>query len=427
MRFYLLIVALIVSLMGGALTPEAAAADKPNIVILFADDMGYGDAGCFGHPTIRTPHIDRMAVEGLKLTGFSVAVGSCRPSRTSLMTGRYAARIHPTFYMSSGPCEPMPQREFTLPEGLKQAGYVTGMTGKWHLRPSPEDLGFDKNYRVKRDDITTRRSTEAAIEFFRENRDRPFFFYLAYYMPHVPLKASQAFKGKSARGFYGDAIEEIDWSVGQVMKELRDLGIAEKTFVFFTSDNGPWLKKDLEGGTAGLLRGGKGTTWEGGVREPTVAWWPGRIEPGTQTIAFATTMDLYQTVLGLAGVEPPEELIYDGRDMREVLIDGSPDGRDELFLYYYVNTTAPEGSGGERLAGYQIRAARLGKWKAHFITTELQDSPKVEHETPLLFDLQVDPREKFDVAAEHPEVIERIKEAVAAHVAERDAELAKWE
>lgn len=413
----------------GFQAPPPGNPDTPNIIILFADDMGYGDTGLTGHPTIDTPNLDRMAREGMQLSQFNVAVASCRPSRASLMTGRYAARIHPTFYYSGGPSEAIPEYEFGLAEGLKQAGYATAMTGKWHLTPEPEKLGFDRLYRVERDSITTRRSTEAAVDFMRENRDGPFFFYLSYYMPHVPLRVSETFDGRSRRGQYGDTIEEIDWSVGRVLDELQTLGIAENTFVIFTSDNGPWLKKDLDGGNAGLLRGGKGTTWEGGVRVPAFTWWPGTIEAGTRTAAFVTAMDLYQTALGLAGIKAPGHLIFDGRDRRDVFVEGSGKDRDELMVYYYINKTKRrvDKIGVEELViGHDIRAARLGPWKAHFITTETQGAPKVHHEEPLLFHLDLDPREKFDVAAEHPEVVDRIRRLVEEHVKERDAEIASF-
>src|SRR6185295_17361509 len=301
--------------------------EKPNIVVVFVDDMGYGDMGCAGHPTIRTPNLDRMAAEGMRFTDFYVAAPVCTPSRAALLTGRYAVRSgmasdkrRVLFPNSAGG---LPDGEITIAEGLKSRGYATAMVGKWHLGHLPQYLptrqGFESwfglpysndmdrlpapkpgepkwtQYNVplmRNEEIVerpadqttlTRRYTEEALKIIKSNREKPFFLYLAHAMPHVPLFAGEAFAGKSARGLYGDVIEEIDWSVGQVLAAIRAEGIEKKTLVVFSSDNGPWLIMKENGGSAGLLQEGKGSTWEGGMREPALFWWPGKIAAGVVT------------------------------------------------------------------------------------------------------------------------------------------------
>jgi len=277
---------------------QAGITDRPNIIILFADDLGYGDIGPFGHPTIQTPHLNRMAREGMRLTQFYVAASVCTPSRAGLLTGRLPVRSgmasderRVLFPNSKGG---LPDEEITIAEALKKEGYATAAIGKWHLGHLPEHLptehGFDRYYGVPYSNdmktdangekgvplvrnktiveypatqrTLTRRYTEEALSFIEANETQPFFLYLPYTFPHVPLHASEAFRDTSARGLYGDVVEEIDWSVGQILGTLRDRGLAKNTLVVFTSDNGPWLTQDLRGGSAGLLRGGKGSTWE---------------------------------------------------------------------------------------------------------------------------------------------------------------------
>jgi arylsulfatase A-like enzyme len=246
----------------------------------------------------------------------------------------------------------------------------------------------------------TRRYTEAAVEFIEANRARPFFLYFAHTMPHVPLFASEAFKGKSPRGIYGDVVEELDWSVGRILATLREQGIAERTLVFFTSDNGPWLRMKQQGGTAGLLREGKGSTWEGGVREPAIAWWPGRIAAGAVSAELSGTMDLFVTGLGLAGVPLPADRTIDGVDMAPVLFGSGPSRRD---VHYYYR-------------GAQLYAVRKGWWKAHFKTRSgYGPDETVTHEPPALYDLGNDPGEQFDVAAEHADVIAELVRVAAQH------------
>lgn len=420
---------------------EPSSSDRTNVVVLFADDLGYGDVGPFGHPTIHTPHLDRMAEEGMKLTQFYSAASVCTPSRAGLLTGRLPIRSG----MASSerrvlfPDSPggLPDAEVTIAEALSEQGYATAAVGKWHLGHLPEHLptrhGFDRYYGipysndmasdetdwegaegfppvplVRNETIVewpaeqrtiTRRYTEEAVSFIEENQDRPFFLYLPYTFPHVPLYASEAFQDTSARGLYGDVVEEIDWSVGQILRVLRQRGLSENTLVVFTSDNGPWLTMDEAGGSSGLLRGGKGSTWEGGMREPTLAWWPGTIEAGSVSDAVGSTMDLFTTALELGGAPIPDDRIIDGESLLPVFRDPDAEGRDHVLFY----------------RGAELFAARMGPWKAHFTTQAGYSGGPESHDPPLLFHLERDPREKFDRADEHPEVIDRIEALVERH------------
>jgi len=320
-------------LLLSAVFGQGAPGKLPNVIIILADDLGYGDLRCYGHPSINTPYLDRMAAEGMRFTDFYVAAPVCTPSRAGLMTGRLPIRTgmagdatkgghHVLMTKSTGG---LPTNEITLGAALKAQNYATMAVGKWHLGHQPEFLptshGFDHFYGLRfsndmepapaipknasmslspdpkwwndalmRDDkiiepstdlrTLTKRYTGEAVKFIKENKSRPFFLYFAHNYPHVPLFRSKEFEKRSLRGLFGDVVEEIDWSVGQVLETLRREKLAENTLVFFTSDNGPWLIKDLAGGSAGPLRDGKNSTWEGGMREPGIAWWPGKIKPG---------------------------------------------------------------------------------------------------------------------------------------------------
>jgi arylsulfatase A len=427
--------------------PVTAATPRPNLVIIYADDLGYGDLGCYGSPVIRTPHLDRMAAEGLRFTDFYSGAEVCTPSRAALLTGRYATRSGMSanrrvlFPNSTGG---LPPAEITLAEALQEAGYATAHIGKWHLGihegSRPLDQGFDRSFGLPysndmdgRPDLPrgssgspnppedgwnvplihngkiverpadqttlTRRYTEHAVAFIREKKGGPFFLYFAHTFPHVPMFASPAFKGKSRAGIYGDSVEEIDWSVGEVLAALRSEGLAENTLVVFSSDNGPWLTMGDQGGSSGLLRDGKGSTWEGGMRVPAIAWMPRRIQPGV-TSHVASVLDLFPTALALAGAPLPAGITLDGLDMGPLLFERKP-LPERPFMYY---------------RGNDIFACRLGEWKAHFRTQTGYGQPTPDvHEPPLLFHLGRDPSEKRDVAAAHPDVLARIASAVAAH------------
>ncbi len=418
-------------------TSAVGAAERPpNIVVLFADDLGYGDLGCFGNPTIRTPELDRMAAEGMKLTQFYSAAPVCTPSRAALMTGRLPIRSgmcsdkrRVLFPNSAGG---IPESEVTIAEALKTAGYATACFGKWHLGHLPQYLPTNNGFNyyfgvpysndmhvVRRGDpplplmrnlktieapafqpTLTKRYTAEAIKFIKEHRDEPFFVYLPHTFPHIPLFASDEFLDKSPRGLYGDVVEELDWSVGEILQALRDLKLADQTLVIFTSDNGPWLTKKNEGGTAGLLRDGKGSTWEGGMREPTVAWWPGQIPAGSVSQKLGSTMDIFTTSLKLARVDVPADRIIDGVDLRPVLFDSGPSERKSVFYY----------------RGQTLMAVRHGPWKAHLITRPAYGRGKpVTHDPPVLYHLDHDPSERFDLSADHPEVIAEIMQLVKKH------------
>ena len=341
----------------------------------------------------------------------------------------------------------LPAEEITVAEALKTRGYATGCIGKWHLGHLPEFLptrhGFDEYFglpysndmdrtsaapqgraaflnprnaywnvpllrndqvieRPARQEHLTRRYTEEAVDFIQRHKSRPFFLYFPHTFPHVPLFASDAFEGRSARGLYGDTVEELDWSVGQVLDAVRREGLAERTLVFFTSDNGPWLTQFEQGGSAGLLREGKGSTWEGGMREPAIAWWPGRIKPGGVTSEIGSTLDLFTTSLSLAGAPLPDDRIIDGLDLSPVLFGTGSSPRETMFFY----------------RGTRLYAVRHGPFKAHWITQSAYgpDAPQ-EHNPPLLFHLGHDPSEQFNVAGNHPEILQSMADIVQRHQA----------
>ena len=434
----------------------ARADEQPNIVIIYADDLGYGDLGCYGHPAIRTPNLDRMAAEGMRFTDFYSAGEVCTPSRAALLTGRYPIR--------SGMCDyqrrvllrrskgHLPADEITLAELLKERGYATGLIGKWHLgvwsnnpEGHPSKHGFDTFFglphsndmdpapgapkaarkRLDQDNAwwnsplyrgtelveqpvdqstLTRRYTEEAVKYIRDHKEKPFFLYYAHTFPHIPLFASERFRGKSAAGVYGDVIEELDWSVGEVIGALKREGLEKKTIVIFSSDNGPWTSMEKAGGSAGPLREGKGSTWEGGMRVPAIAWWPGKVPAGVVQHEVATTMDLFVTFTRLAGASTPSDRPIDGVDVSPLLFGN---GKVERGAYFYYR-------------GEQLYAARLGPWKAHFITRSGYGSdPAESHDPPLLYNLGEDPGEKHRVPAnEQSEIVSRIMNSVAVHRAD---------
>jgi arylsulfatase A-like enzyme len=339
----------------------------------------------------------------------------CSPSRAALLTGRLPIRTGINRVLNPKSTGGIQANEVTIADALRKKGYATTCIGKWHLghlEPyRPLRHGFDHYYGLLysndmtpvglyRDDTEienpvqqetlTERYAEEALRFLKEHGDKPFFLYLPYTMPHVPLAASPKFTGRSKRGLYGDAVETIDWSAGQILKALRDGRLADNTFVFFSSDNGPWLSRGLDGGSAGLLRQGKGSTWEGGVREPGIAWWPGKIKAGVVSSELAATMDLFTTSLQLAGAEIPTDRPIDGKSLLPILFSTGPGERQ--FIYYYIDG--------------KLTAIRKGPWKAHFLTqVEFGGKIRELHDPPLLFNLEEDPSERHEVAKEHPEIV----------------------
>src|SRR4051812_31707632 len=337
--------------LAALLAAPAPAADppKPNVVVVFIDDLGYADVGPFGATKQKTPHLDRMAAEGMKLTSF-YAAPVCSVSRAQLLTGCYGARVSvPGVFFPAGR-QGLHPNEVTVAERLKERGYATQCIGKWHLGDQPVFLptrqGFDHYYGIPysndmqvasakatgkvvplvRDEQVeelltdsaqsqiVERYTNEAVGFIRARKDQPFFLYLPHNAVHTPIHPGAAFAGKSANGRFGDWVQEVDWSVGRVLDTLRELKLEERTLVLFTSDNGPWLVKGADGGSAGPLRGGKGSTWEGGMREPTIAWWPGKVRAGSTNDTVAGTIDVLPTLVKLAGGTVPAEPVIDGRD-----------------------------------------------------------------------------------------------------------------
>ena len=437
-------------------TPSAPFDGLPNIVLIFVDDLGYGDLSSYGHPTIHTPRLDRLAQEGIKLTSFYVAAPVCTPSRAALMTGRYPIRFGMPGNQGPDSEGGLPADERTLAEALKAQGYRTAAFGKWHLGSTPgffpTDHGFDEYFgllysndmippwvRTERplhlyrnttptdeqpvDQSTlTRRYTEEAVRFIRASKDQPFFVYLPHSMPHLPISASEAFTGRSKGGRYGDVIEELDWSAGRILDVLAEEGLDDRTLVIFTSDNGPWrnmpprmystepvLRGDA--GTTGALSGAKGTTLEGGLRVPALLRWPGRIPAHQVSAEVATTMDLHATILGLAGAAPPPQPL-DGLDLWPMLTEKAPSPHD-YFHYFWIGRLE-----GVRDATWKLRIApRADGWLSQELT---RDEP-VE---VLLFNLRDDPYEQFNLAGQHPDIVDRLRAQMIAFAEETGASLA---
>jgi arylsulfatase A len=393
---------------------------KPNIVYIFADDLGYGDLSCYGAKDINTPNIDQIAKQGIKFTEFYSASSVCSPSRAALLTGRYPQRmgINTVFFPES--FTGIPDTEITIPEILKEKGYATGIVGKWHLghhyQYLPLQQGFDEyfgipysndmesvvymrgneveSYKVKQQYIT-KTYTKEAQKFITKNKDNSFFLYIAHSMPHVPLYASEEFIGTSKRGLYGDVVQELDWSVGQILKSLREHGILENTLIVFSSDNGPWLAMKEDGGSAGDLREGKTFTFDGGMKVPTVAMWKNRIPQGIINTEVASQMDWFPTIANITGSSIPKGLVIDGLDISKVLTDkGNRKNSDLLFL------------DGKQLQGY-----RSGQWKVKlpykgFRGNKWKQFVKA-HDT-LLFNLDTDPGEKNNLFEKYPEKAKEI-------------------
>jgi len=410
---------------------KSRKAGPPNFIIIFCDDLGYGDIGCFGSTKHRTPNIDQMADEGMRFTSFYVTSGVCTPSRSSLMTGCYPRRVN-MHQSARGEWVLFPVAkkglnpdEITIAEVLKKKGYATACVGKWHLGDQPQFLptkqGFDyyfgipysndmgskqrkqnpplpllRNEKVIEAPVDqntlTKRYTEEVLKFITANKDNPFFIYLPHTMPHNPVHSSDAFRGKSANKGYGDCVEEIDWSTGQILETLKNLGIDNNTLVVFTSDNGAASRW---GGSNLPLSGWKGSTMEGGMREPCVIRWPGKIPAGKSCDELACTMDLLPTFAKLAGTEPPADRIIDGKDIRPLLA-GKKNAKSphEAFYYYFRD---------------QLQAVRSGKWKLHLERTQRPRGAQKPRKIPAkLYDLNADIAEKKNIAEKNSDVVKRL-------------------
>jgi arylsulfatase len=436
---------------------SAAPADpkpaRPNVVVIFCDDLGYTDVGCFGAKGFATPNLDRMAKEGMRFTNFYAAQAVCSASRAGILTGCYPNRVGISGALMPNSTIGLSTEEKTIAALVKPAGYATGMVGKWHLGHLPQFMpwnhGFDDYFGLpysndmwpvdydgkprkagypalklydqqnqidtidtlaKQDQLTTR-YTEHATRFIRQHKDGPFFLYFAHSMPHVPLGVSEKFRGKSQQGMYGDVIMEIDWSVGEVLKTLKDCGLDENTLVVFTSDNGPWLNFGNHGGSCYGLREGKGCSFEGGQKEPCIMRWPGKIPAGTECKKLASTIDLLPTIAGLAEAKLPEKKI-DGIDIRPLLL-GQPDACPRHDFLYYYNAN-------------DLEAVRRDNWKLvfpHNHRSYVGVTPgKDGHAGPYaqskatyaLYDLEKDPGETTDVLAAQPEIVAELEKLAAA-------------
>jgi arylsulfatase A-like enzyme len=450
----LALLALVPTLARAADAAPPPAHRPPNIVFILADDLGYNDIGCFGSPHIKTPNIDRLAKDGTRFTDFYAPAPVCTPTRAALMTGCYPPRVglsliekekpngddaHVLYWVSRHGLNPS---EVTLPELLKQRGYATAMIGKWHLGDAPEFLptrqGFDSYFGVPysndmppfvllRDEkVVTKPYDQATLieqytseaikvlEARAAEPQKPFFLYFAHNAPHTPLHAGEQFKGKSERGLYGDVVQSLDWSVGQVLDTLDRLRLSDNTIVVFTSDNGPWLWRGEAGGSAFPLRGGKGTTYEGGMREPTIVRWPGKVPAGATCKEVLSDLDWMPTFVTLAGGSVPTDRIIDGRDITAILT-GQPGAKNphDYFLYY---------------ANGNLHAIRSGRWKFKLETTLQDETEYGRYENPgakipeALYDLETDVGEQKNLLAdgknalpEHKAVADRLRQlAVAA-------------
>jgi arylsulfatase A len=424
------------------LTAANAPAKKPNVIIILADDLGYDDVGCYwtpdkrpGFEKIQTPNIDRLAIEGVRFMDYYAPSSVCTPSRAALMTGCYPVRVGMSSFgpkgnadvLSNAHAEGLNPDEVTLAEILKGRGYATACVGKWHLGHlapfSPRQHGFDafygmmfpndmKPFVLHRDETViephpdqktlNEQFTEEAVKFVRAKREEPFFLYLSYSAPHIPLHVPDRLRGKSARGLYGDVVEHLDSGVGEVLKALDETGLADQTIVVFTSDNGPDTRGPYQKrGQAFPLRAAKATTREGGVRVPCLMRWPGRIPAGLVCREIASAMDVLPTVAGITGVQPPQDRIIDGKDILPLMTKpGAPSPHDAFFYYN----------------GEKLEAVRSANWKLVFPRTAMDDTPYERKQgtakeallPEALYDLAANVGETKDLIRQHPEVAQRL-------------------
>lgn len=399
--------------------PASAQETPPNFIVIMADDLGYGDLGVYGSTLIKTPNLDRLALDGARLDSFYSSANVCTAARGGLLTGRYPIRLD----LVADVARPtndihLAFEEITIAEGLKPMGYRSALFGKWHLGSrlewSPMDHGFDEFFGVLHsNDMTplelyrgkqmienpvdqttlTERYTREAVRFIAENRDNPFFLYLPHSFPHVPLFVSPRFDGRSDAGLYGDVVETIDWSTGEILAALDEYGLSENTLVIFTSDNGPWFE-----GSSGIYRNRKGSSWEGGQRVPFLAHWTGKIPAGTVSSEPAMNIDLYPTLISLAGGQLPDDRPIDGKDIFPLLTGSNTSPHEALFLF-----------NRDRIAG-----VRSGQWKLVVETRYRATLNSFEHSSyygpdGLLFDLRNDPGETYSFTREYPEIVQQMR------------------
>lgn len=399
---------------------NASGDAQPNIIVIMADDLGYGDIGVYGASLISTPNLDRMSAEGIRLDSFYASANICTPSRGGLLTGRYPVRLGLTADVARPTNDiGLARDEITIASALQQAGYSTALIGKWHLGSQPQHAplhyGFDRFYgllhsndmhplmlyqdtQIIEDPVNqstlTERYTEQAVNFIESNRDRPFFLYLPHTFPHTPLHTAAPFEGQSAAGLYGDTVETLDWSTGRILDTLNRLGLDNNTLVIFTSDNGPWFE-----GSASHLRDRKGASWEGGMRVPFIARWPGTIPAGQISNEATMNIDLFPTLVGLAGGNIPDDRPIDGKDILPLLTQGAPSPHEALYLFQ-----------NDRIAG-----VRSGQWKLvvessyRNVVTSFDNAQSYYGPSGLLFDLQLDPGETYSFARENPDVVARLR------------------
>jgi len=426
--------AFLLILIGAACSKTSQKEDRPNVIIIFTDDQGYSDLSSYGAVGIETPNIDALAASGIRFTDFYVPATVCTPSRAALMTGSYPKRVglHEAVLFPFSE-EGLNTNEVTMAEVFKSSGYATACIGKWHLGHQPEFMpnrqGFDHFFGVpysndmdgyfyrgrdfqspplplyKNEKLVesgpdqrylTKRYTEELTEYIEGHGQEPFFIYMAHNMPHIPLHTSEDFAGSSKQGLYGDVIQEIDWSVGEIVKTLKAMGLYDNTIIVFTSDNGPHRGKN--GGTAQPLRGFKASTWEGGQRVPGIISWPNRIPAGVESNAVINTMDLFPSLTRFAGAELPASRVIDGRDLSDYLLNPKDQSVADAPFYYYARN-------GE------VEAVRLGKWKLH-VKKSIGWTEENGTFTPMLINLDDDISETTNLAAQEPEIVEQLAELI---------------
>ena len=418
----------------GLKNPMFSQSEKANFIIFFTDDQGYKDVGCYGSPNIKTPHLDQMAKEGMKFTNF-YAQPLCGPSRAALLTGSYPIRIAEPNNIKGFHTKLHP-KELTIAEILKSEGYQTACIGKWHAGEEPEQMplkqGFDYYYgtpkyngnsklieesphrspilrnndtlmvinTVEEMGLLTSKYTKEATNFIRQNKTKPFFLYLAHNMPHVPIGASEKFRGKSEGGLYGDVIEELDWSMGEVLKTLKEEGLEENTLIIFVSDNGPWIEEKIgdHAGSAYPLKGSKAQTWDGGVRVPCITQWKGKIADGVTNDEILTTMDFLPTFSEISGAKLSQELTIDGKSFKDVLLKNEKSKHDRYYYYAYTHLQAVRDNQWKLVLP---RAEKPGymKWRGRKI-----DAVKEVQ----LFNLNNDKEEQYNLAEQHPEKVKEL-------------------